>query len=131
MRKAVFFTLPLFLLLILANPSLAGTTETGNATANSTVETNVQGNGNVSTHIETTVNGQSNIIDTNGNGETNVENNNGNVTVTKSPEVTIVQTQISTPTPKIIYEHKPKTPSLVSGLFQNIRNLFSRIFHDL
>jgi hypothetical protein len=131
MRKVVFFTLPLFLLLILANSSLAGTTETGNATDNSTVETNVQGSGNVSTHIETTVNGQTNIIDTQGNGETKVENNNGKVTVTKSPEVTIVQTLNSTPTPKIIYGQKPKTPSLVSGLFEKLTNFLSRILHNL
>jgi len=121
----------LFLFALEPSVALADNIQTRNASAQSTVENNVQGNGNVTTHIETSANGQTNVIDTQGNGQINVTNNNGNVTITKTPQVTIVQTLNSTPTPKIIYKHQPKTPSLVSGLFENLTNFLKRIFRNL
>jgi hypothetical protein len=97
--------------------------QTGNASAQSSVVNNVEGNGSVTTHIETTANGQTNVIDANGNGQTDVENDNGIITVSKSPQITIAQTQIftSTPTATIAPKGKSKFPSLVSSFIKQLQ----------
>ncbi len=135
MKKAGFLVIPLLLLIFSAHSSFADNVQTGNVVdAQSTVENNVQGSGSVTTHIETSANGQTNVIDTNGNGTVNVTNNNGNVSITKTPDVNItqtqVETQISTPTPKITPPiiHKP---SLMSNIFTNITDFIKRVFRDL
>lgn len=131
MKKAGLIIVPLFFLL-LSTSSFADDVQPGNASAQSTVINNVQGSGSVQTHIETSANGQTNVIDTQGNGQVNVENNNGNVSVTKTPGVTIVQTQTvtSTPAPTAApkVEHKL---SFVANLMQDISSFISRIFHNL
>jgi len=132
MKRAGFFAIPLFFLLLSNGSSFADNTQTGNANSQATVETNVQGNGNVTTHIETSNNGQTNVIDTQGNGQINVTNNNGNVTVTKTPQVTIVQMQTvtSTPTPTALSKVEGRI-SFVTNLMKDISNFLKRIIRNL
>jgi len=105
--------------------------QTGNSHAQSSVISNVQ-DGNVITHIETTANGQTNVIDANGNGQISVNNDNGKVSITKTPQVTIVQTQTlsSTPTPTIILKNKSSIKTLSATLLKEIQNFFKQFFRQ-
>jgi hypothetical protein len=107
--------------------------QTGNASAKSSVVNEVEGSGNVTTHIETTANGQTNIIDANGNGGITVSNDNGKVSVTKTPQVTIVQTQTlnSTPTPTMTPVKTVHKTSFFSNFIEKVSNFINRIFKDL
>jgi hypothetical protein len=133
MKKAGFSCIPLFILLLFFFPpiSFADDSQNGNATSETRVSNTVTNGGSTYTHIETTVNGQTNIIDSKDQGEIDVRNDNGNVTVNKSPNVTVAvsENKISTPTPTI----KPllhKT-TFISDIFANLSNFFKRILHNL
>lgn len=130
MKKAGFLGLSfLTLLIFLKSSAYAQNIITGNQKAETTVTNNVTG-GNVTTHIETTVNGKTNVIDSQGNGNIEVKNENGNVTISTSPQVTVTETKNSTPTPKITPKPTHKT-SFLSNFFDKISNYFKRIFHNL
>ena len=100
MKKAGF-SIPFVLLLLLTVKSdiFAETiVKNGESTSNVRVSTNTNG-GTVSTYIETTVNGKTQIIESNEEGEIEVENKNGQVTVKKSTPNTTITEVTKSPTP--------------------------------
>ena len=102
--------------------------QTGNASAKSTVETNVQGSGSVTTHIEVEANGEKKVLDTNepGSYSLSVESNNNSKASVNSSSNT---SSSSTPsgTPDIDSDSNDKKSSFISTLVKNIRNFFERI----
>jgi hypothetical protein len=133
MKKAGFFGL-LFLPAFLCFASLTLAQDnitTGNATSETRVYNTVTGEGSVYTHIETTVNGQTNTVESKNPGEIDVRNDNGKVTVIKSPNVsvTVSESENSTPTPTI--KPLPHQPTFVANFLEKISNFLSRIFHNL
>jgi hypothetical protein len=122
-------------------PLFAQNIQTGNASAQSTVQTDVQGSGSVSTHIEINANGVKKVLDSNSpgtyklevqsNGNSSSENNNDNQTITPtvslSPTPTIAPT--ATPTPPIIVKTRENhNSSFLSNIAQDIQNFFDKIF---
>ena len=109
--------------------------QTGNSSAQSLVQTNIQGNGSVSTHIEVSANGEKKVLDTNspGNYKLEVQSNSYNSNVnnpTISPIISLSPTPISSPSPTII----PKTANIhkfsyLSNLIKNIQIFFGNIFN--
>jgi hypothetical protein len=133
MKKAIVFDI-LFIVYVSLTVKVvfAQNITTGAASANSTVQTNIQGSGNVKTHIETTVNGQTNTVDSNEPGKIQVENNNGNVTISKTPQTSLsaISTPIATTSPSI-KPIKPIQKNFVFNLFERFSNFLHRIFKNL
>ena len=133
MKKAGF-TLIAFLLLtpVGAKRVFAENITTGNANAQSTVETQVSGNGTVTTHIETTVNGKTDIQDSNQSGSIEVTNNNGVVTVKRNLSPTISASPLITATPtSTMQPAKVEQKNVVESLVERISDFFKRVFKNL
>lgn len=130
MKKTGFFSISFLLFFISAMPSFAQTITTGDQTAQTSV-TNTINNGSVTSHTETTVNGQTTIIDSNGPGSVNIKNVNGNITISKTPEVTIAVTQKpASSTPTVIPDEEPASKSFISDVFENIKSFLKRLFNN-
>ena len=136
MKKAGVTLVPiLFFFLVSTEPSFAQTSiKNGNSTSNIRVSTNTDG-GSVSTHIETTVNGQTQIIESHEEGEIEVENINGQVTVKKSTPNTTITNITKTPTPassesasidEDVEERKEFKKSFIEKFLKNIENFVRR-----
>jgi hypothetical protein len=102
--------------------------QTGNVNSTSTIYTNITGDGNVKTHIETSVNGQTNIIDSNQPGRIEVINKNGNVTINKSPDISITVTPNKTATSSPIRTLKPKHNNYLYSSLRNFLDYLYKIF---
>ena len=135
MKKAGVALLPILLLLLSANTASAeNTVNESQSTSNIRVSTQTDG-GSVSTHIETTVNGQTQIIESHEEGEIEVENINGQVTVKKSTPNTTITNVTKTPTPassesasidKDVQEEKEIKKSFIENFLKNIENFVRR-----
>jgi len=135
MKKAGVALLPILLLLLSANTASAeNTVNESQSTSNIRVSTQTDG-GNVSTHIETTVNGQTQIIESHEEGEIEVENINGQVTVKKSTPNTTITNVTKTPTPassesasidEDVEERKEFKKSFIEKFLKNIENFVRR-----
>jgi len=130
MKKAGFISLSFLVLLLFSSKANAQNITTGNQSAETHVTNTVNG-GSVNSHVETTVNGQTTTVDSNQPGELDIKNVNGTVTISKTPnaKVTITENKNATKTPTII--PKPIHKNFLSGFFDNIKNFFKRIFHNL
>ncbi len=127
--------------LIAHNTSFAQNIQTGNSSATSTVETNVQGNGNVQTHIETSANGVTKTLDATGSGTYKVEvHSNGNNAPQNpnnpifSPSSYPSPTASATPTVKPDIKNKIQEKSFtanISKFVEIISSFFKRILGDL
>ena len=135
MKKAGVALLPILLLLLSANTASAeNTVNESQSTSNIRVSTQTDG-GSVSTHIETTVNGQTQIIESHEEGEIEVENINGQVTVKKSTPNTTITNVTKTPTPassesasidEDVEERKEFKKSFIEKFLKNIENFVRR-----
>jgi hypothetical protein len=104
--------------------------QTGNANAQSTVETNVSGNGDINTHIETTVNGQTNVIDSKNRGIIKVEDNNGNIKIYQNSKIISPTTSIATIASSIKLP-KQNNKNVLNNYLLRIFNFFNSIFMHL
>lgn len=142
MKKNIVFS-SLFFVLCLLSPrySFAQNIQTGNSSATSTVETNIQGNGNVKTHIETSANGVTKTLDATGSGIYKVEvRSNGNNAPQNSnnpvfsPSSFRAPTASATPTVKPDIKNKIQEKSFaanISKFVEIISSFFKRILSNL
>jgi len=121
---------------IIVQPNLyAQVIQTGNANAQSSVQTDIQGDGSVTTHIEVNANGDKKVLDANSPGtyslqiQSNSNNSNANHQ-TITPTVSLSQEPNSTSASSTIIEKKPGIHKLsfLSNLENNIQNFFHKIF---
>lgn len=126
MKLAGLFLTSLLTLLFFSSHVYAQDIVTGNQTAQTSV-TNIVNNGTVTSHSETTINGETTTVDSNGTGSINIKNVNGKVTVSKSPEATIIvnykQASI-TPTAAPKQAHK----FFFLNIFENFKSFLKNIF---
>ena len=102
--------------------------QTGNATTQSIVETNIQGDGSVSTHIEVEANGEKKVLNANsaGNYKLDIESNNNSATVSASSSTS------STFSKKPNANEKPKIKTtLFINLKAYLENILEIVFKDL
>lgn len=116
--KSKMFLL-IFLFLIFAPFANAQNITTGNASAQSTVETKIEGTGNFKTRIEIQANDKKEVLEASNPGTYKLE--------VKSDEST--STQVSTPNP-VLKEEKPdnfakRIQIFVNKIFSFITNIFS------
>ncbi|PIR80188.1 MAG: hypothetical protein COU25_01470 [Candidatus Levybacteria bacterium CG10_big_fil_rev_8_21_14_0_10_35_13] len=140
MKKAGIALLPILLLLLSANTASAeNTVNESQSTSNIRVSTQTDG-GNVSTHIETTVNGKTQIIESNEEGEIIVENKNGEVTVKKSTPNTTITNVTKTPASsstqsasidKEVGQKEEFKKSFIEIFISSLKDFFKRIFSNL
>lgn len=142
MKKNIVFSSLFFALCLLSSRySFSQNIQTGNSSATSTVETNVQGNGNVQTHIETSANGVTKTLDATGSGTYKVEvKSNGNNAPQNSnspvfsPSSYPTPTASATPTVKPDIKNKIQEKSFtanVSKLIEIISSFFKRMLANL
>lgn len=119
--KRYIFLISLSLFFSKTSVSYSENIQTGNASAQSSVETKIQGSGSVTTHIEVTANGEKKILDASkpGSYSVSVESNSN------SNEVSPSSTPSATPT--IDNNNNSEKSSFISTLVKNIRNFFKRI----
>lgn len=135
MKRQAFFILLFF---IFAPQVFAQDIITGNASAKSTVETNIEG-GSVKTHIEVEANGEKKVFDSDKSGTYKVEvKSNGSssdVQTSIDNSSTVSSNTTIPPTEKIrekINEAKNKQESIGSFIRSIIKNIFDgikNIFH--
>jgi predicted RNA-binding protein with RPS1 domain len=102
--------------------------QTGNASAQSSVQTDIQGSGNVSTHIEVEANGQKKVLDANSPGTYNLSiqsNNNGDA----KPTVSSIASRESELKPKIAKKSEIK-PIFLSIFVKDIEDFINKIFSN-
>jgi hypothetical protein len=124
--------------MIINTPAYYAQVQTGNANAQSSVQTDIQGGGNVSTHIEVQANGEKKTLDANSPGtyslsvQSNNNNNTNNPTVTPAtPTPHLSSIPIASKEPEL----KPKITKMVeakllffSNFIKDIENFFKKIF---
>ena len=127
MKRQAFFIL--LLPLIFTPQVFAENITTGNASAKSTVETNVDG-GSVTTHIEVEANGEKKVLDSDkpGTYKVEVKNNGSSSTAQTSTDnnSTVSANPTASPTAKI-EEVKKKQESIGSFVKNIIKNIFDSL----
>lgn len=119
-------------MMVNASPNfIAQAIQTGNSSAQSSVQTNIQGNGSVSTHIEVSANGEKKVLDSNSPGTYKLEvqsNNNNNSDQNITPIISLFPIPTATPTstliPKKTEAHKS---SFLSDIEKNIQKFLGKI----
>ncbi|MGA2967943.1 MAG: hypothetical protein ABSD69_02130 [Candidatus Levyibacteriota bacterium] len=141
MKKCLFLTF-LFILIFPISVALADDVHIGNASAQSSVTSTTNGS-NCQTHIQTTVNGQTEVLNSTDCGTHTLINSVNGTTggptpfpsitkpVFKYPVIIISKAPTATPTPTIIEKHELRTPSLVSVIIKGFEDFFKRFFHAL
>lgn len=122
MKITLLFTIFIFLNLFLKQETYAQEIQTGNASAKSSVETNIEGNGNVETHIEIQANGEKKVIDS---------NKPGKIEVTLGSKNNSIETEKdSSPAANIKKEIKNINNQKITSdkLLNDIANFFKKIF---
>jgi len=103
--------------------------QTGNSSAQSSIQTDIQGSGSVSIHIQVSANGETKTLDSNSPGtyklEVRTSNNNSNI----SNEIIIspVASHSSSPTPAITKRIEIRKLSFLLSIENNFQNLFHNI----
>jgi len=116
------------MILITSPTYFAQNIQTGNANAESSVQTNIQGGGSVSTHIEVSANGEKKVLNSNSPGTytlnvSSSNNNTGSQTITPI----ISSSPIASPSPKVEQKniiHKKSLLSNIENVIQNLINIF-------
>jgi hypothetical protein len=132
------------MILIINTTTAYAQIQTGNASAQTSVQTNVEGSSNVSTHIEVQANGEKKVLDTNSPGtySLSVQSNDDNsqtITPTPTPTPTITLSPKTSDIPKentatytaTIENNQKKeilNQSFLSNLITHIENFFKKIF---
>ncbi len=126
MKRQAFFILLFF---VFAPQVFAENITTGNASAQSTVDTTVDG-GSVTTHIEVEANGQKKVLDSDkpGNYKVEVKSNGSTSTAQTSTDngSTVSANPTASPTGKI-EEAKKKQDSIGSFVKNIIKNIFDSL----
>lgn len=129
------FILPAILIASIMIPSVCygQSIQTGNASAKSTVETDVQGSGNVHTVIQVEANGEKKTLDTTEPGTHTLEvNSNENETNKIIEDGKIKATPSATITPKVKNMISNRVSKTNSGSFLNgLKNFFSNLFRNI
>jgi hypothetical protein len=114
-------------------PTIYAQIQTGNANAQSSVETNIQGSGNVSTHIEVEANGEKKTLDANSPGTYTLgvqSNTNSTQNPTPVPKG-LANPNAATATPNMTKESEIHKPSFFSNVMVSLQNFLKRIFNNL
>ena len=104
--------------------------QTGNANAQSSVQTNIEGNGSVSTHIEVNANGEKKVLDSNSPGtyKLNVQSNGNNSNINNETIISPVTSPSSSSTPAITKRTEIRKFSFLLNIENDVQNFFAKIF---
>jgi len=110
---------------------IAQNIQTGNANAQSSVQTDISGSGSVSTHIEVSANGEKKVLDSNSPGTYSLSvGSNNNSNANNEAIISPAASPSASPTPtNILKKNEISRQSFLLNLENNIKNLFSKFFN--